>query len=161
MSEPLLIEFEVDLLAEGVPRGKRGRPLMPAWQRRVATKHHSYTPPVVRVWKGIIQREFRRSAPHGFEPTNQAVWLGVTLYVPIPTSWPQWRRREAASERVPFTGVPDRDNVLKLVQDALNKRAWVDDRQVYDGPTRKFYSPRPRLEVKMEVHVVQSRRAVT
>ena len=144
------IRFEVDLLADGPPRGKRGGPLMPCWERRVEMwvdgKRRSLTARRVRVWKRLIRLAFRRAAPRS-EPHDGPVRLRVTLFRPTPKSWPKWRQRAAAEETMPSMQTPDWDNVGKLVSDALNGRAWVDDRQVFDGRSLAFYSPRPRLEV--------------
>jgi Holliday junction resolvase RusA-like endonuclease len=42
----------------------------------------------------------------------------------------------------------DRDNFLKLIQDAGNEEIWLDDSQVVEGFERIFYAPaRPRTEL--------------
>jgi Holliday junction resolvase RusA-like endonuclease len=45
--------------------------------------------------------------------------------------------------------VPDTDNVLKLIMDALNRHVWWDDRQVYDSHAVKRVSKTtpPRTEI--------------
>lgn len=40
--------------------------------------------------------------------------------------------------RYPHTGTPDRDNLIKSVQDALNGLVWADDAQIFDGRIEKW-----------------------
>ena len=42
--------------------------------------------------------------------------------------------------RLPFGRTPDRDNLVKSCQDALNKILWADDALIYDGRIAKFYA---------------------
>jgi Holliday junction resolvase RusA-like endonuclease len=48
--------------------------------------------------------------------------------------------RLKGDERKPFTPRPDRDNLLKSVQDALTGQVWRDDAQVYAGICEKWYA---------------------
>ena len=49
-----------------------------------------------------------------------------------------------------YTSKPDRDNLDKLVLDALTGIFWIDDSQVCDGRITKQYSSRPRTEITIE-----------
>jgi Holliday junction resolvase RusA-like endonuclease len=49
------------------------------------------------------------------------------------------------------TSKPDFDNLAKIVGDALNKVAWLDDAQIAAAWVRKVYSDMPGLNVKFEV----------
>ena len=45
---------------------------------------------------------------------------------------------------------PDLSNIIKTVEDALNGLAYLDDKQLVDyGPSGKWYSDRPRLEIEI------------
>jgi len=46
---------------------------------------------------------------------------------------------------------PDRDNLDKLVLDALSGIFWRDDKQICDGRIVKQYSERPRTEIGIKV----------
>lgn len=46
-----------------------------------------------------------------------------------------------------YTKKPDRDNLDKMVLDALNGVFWLDDRQVCQGWLQKKYSERPSTEI--------------
>ncbi len=57
-----------------------------------------------------------------------------------------WNRKgflTAAGERQPFPcKTPDADNVLKLVEDALNAHAWADDKQIVVAHVSKRWATR-------------------
>jgi Holliday junction resolvase RusA-like endonuclease len=59
-----------------------------------------------------------------------------------------WR---AQSKRAPVArpSRPDIDNCVKLVSDALNGVAWVDDAQVVEVHARKFYGPDPCTRIRV------------
>lgn len=126
------------LVIEGTPVGKQ----RPRYDRR-----HSrmYTPNKTHNYEQAIALTFKSKYPH-HKPYTGPVLLTVIAYMPIPKSYPKYKRVEMAKERVLHTKTPDWDNIAKVVCDALNGLAWVDDRQVM-GQVFKLYSDRPRLEV--------------
>jgi len=93
-------------------------------------------------WQAAV--EFRgKQAMRGLAPLEGPVWLQVTFWLPRPKAhhvagdprrplkaWaPRWHTRK-----------PDRDNLVKAVQDALNGVAWRDDSQVCTGAIHKRYA---------------------
>lgn len=58
----------------------------------------------------------------------------------------------------PNTKKPDEDNILKIIQDALNHVAWVDDSQIFDGHVIKMpyleYGKKDRLEIVITYYKV-------
>lgn len=105
----------------GEPKSK-GRP-------RFSKHGHAYTPKATREAEIAVQLAWELS---GEQKLNGPVVLECVFYLGSK------RRR-------------DTDNMLKLVQDALNKRAYDDDDQITDIIARKVYtSPeRARSEVKI------------
>lgn len=83
-------------------------------------------------------------------PLAGPVRLTVTAVFPIPQSFRGELRDACLRGLVPCISKPDRDNIEKLVCDALNGLAWVDDSQIVDGPVVKRYGSPPRLEVTVE-----------
>lgn len=61
-------------------------------------------------------------------PFEGAMRLSINIWKVPPKSWSRKRRASAKYA----TGKPDIDNVVKLVGDALNKIAWLDDSQISD-----------------------------
>lgn len=96
-----------------------GRPT-PKGRPRFTRNGHAYTPKTTRDREREIIDRFELAAPL-WEPTIEDVRLTVDAY---------WKNNRTA----------DLDNIAKLVSDALNGYAFVDDRQVrrlevngYDG----------------------------
>lgn len=70
-------------------------------------------------------------------PWECAVRLDVRLYMP----WPKSVKRKY------HTVKPDRDKLLRCVQDALTGLIYKDDAQVIDGITSKEYSTKPGADI--------------
>ena len=75
--------------------------------------------------------------------------LEVVFGVPIPSSWPRWKRLEAAQGTLSPTGRSDLDNYLKCVLDGLNGVIWKDDAQVVHLIAEKRYSEEPFTSVRV------------
>lgn len=81
--------------------------------------------------------------------------MDVTIYVQRPHSL-VWKTRPMPA--VPCTAGPDRSNVMKSLEDALQGVVYANDKQLADGRVRKLYCAgpgfgdcRPRTEVEIEV----------
>lgn len=77
--------------------------------------------------------------------------LGLVLQARYP--WPKSmsakkRLQSGAHWRI---SKPDFDNLAKIVGDALNKIAWLDDAQIAAARVTKIYSDNPGLSVRVEV----------
>ena len=84
-------------------------------------------------------------------PLDGPLIMGITVFLPIPQSKPQWWK-EAAEQRIVFPdGRPDYDNLVKNIKDCMQKIGFYhNDSQVfgYDKPV-KFYSINPRWEITL------------
>jgi Holliday junction resolvase RusA-like endonuclease len=101
----------------------------------------------VEAEKAVLS-EFRlRFAKH--EPWTGPILLRFTAVFPITTEFTKAQREAAARGELYHTAKPDKDNVEKLVVDALNGHAFVDDAQVQGGGVKRYGSP-PRLDVVLE-----------
>lgn len=112
------------------------------------TRHGAYTPRKFADYEERIAAEFRKQLS---KPLEGAVSLKVTVQRRLPKSRP----KKTASE--PDTFRPDLDNVLKLVMDALNGVAYLDDNQVTLIQAEKL--PRIRIDeefVRIEVETIDS-----
>lgn len=79
-------------------------------------------------------------AMRGRPPADGAVAVAVMVWRSMPKRFTKAQRADAAAGRLRPTQKPDADNFAKLVKDALNGVAWVDDAQVVDLMVRKFYT---------------------
>jgi Holliday junction resolvase RusA-like endonuclease len=118
-----------DFKVPGVPRAK-GRP-------RMTKAGHAYTPSKT----AQAEESFLVLAMAHFpRPLNGPLRLELSFTFPIPVSWPKRKRAAALNLEFGHTGRPDIDNLIKLVLDALNGRAWIDDRQIYSLEASKSYA---------------------
>lgn len=108
-----------------------------------------YTPAETRAAEQIFLTLAMPAKPK--QPLTGPLRLDLLFVLPIPPSWPvRERARAATGARWPSDrGTPDRDNLLKLVQDALNGVFWHDDSQICAGETRMIYGTDPRTEVRI------------
>lgn len=127
------LHFVVD--APPVPKA-RARVVM----RRGKVRH--YTPEDTARWQEHVAVR-GRAAMRGRELLAGPIELLVVFLLPVPASWPGWKRRMALDGQVVPTAKPDWDNLGKAVSDALNGIAWADDAQVVDCFTRKRYAALP------------------
>ena len=81
--------------------------------------------------------------------------MDVTIYIARPKNM-IWKTRPMPA--VPTTSGPDRSNVMKSLEDALQGVLYANDNQLADGRIRKLYCAgpgygdvRPRTEVSVEV----------
>ncbi|MGM0807551.1 MAG: RusA family crossover junction endodeoxyribonuclease [Bacillota bacterium] len=106
-----------------------------------------YDPKKSKDYKHYIKLSASEHAPESLLET--ALSLEVKIYRPIPKSFSK-KNTELAENGVlrPVTK-PDADNYLKGIKDGLNKVIWKDDSQIVDVHVSKYYSNKPRIEVKV------------
>lgn len=75
------------------------------------------------------------------------VFVDIEAGIKIPESWTLKAKDEATSGVKLPTGVPDLDNIVKLVMDAINKTLFFDDRQVAQITAKKVYVTTPYVRV--------------
>ena len=77
--------------------------------------------------------------------------LTVTAFFGIPKSFTKAKTIMAKNGQILPNKKPDGDNILKIICDALNDVAWVDDKQVVDMRVIKKYSADGgRVDVEIE-----------
>lgn len=94
-------------------------------------------------------------------PTATAARVDLVFVLPIPASWPAWKREAALAGDVRPVSKPDIDNLAKLAKDALNGVLWVDDSQVVELRAHKVYGAEPKtcIYVAELAHQTQRRAA--
>lgn len=85
----------------------------------------------------------------GATPSDKPCIVTVNAFFRIPKSKSKKWRTEAEKGLLPCTKKPDCDNIGKIVCDALNKIAYIDDSQVYFLSVSKGYSVEPHIEVEI------------
>jgi Holliday junction resolvase RusA-like endonuclease len=96
--------------------------------------------------------------PHRPEtPFTGALRLDLLFVMPIPPSWPKWQQEAAAARAIDPTVKPDLSNLVKLVEDCLNRAGgwWRDDSMIVAGNNAKVYGVSPGTHVTItELHQV-------
>lgn len=131
----------ISLTIPGPPVGKQ--------RVRICRTGHAFTPAKTVNYETLIKELFAVQYP------NHAPWTGpllmhVTAFFAIPKATSKKRMVEMESECVWYPHRIDGDNLWKIIADALNGLAYVDDGQLVDGRVLKYYSPRPRVEIEIE-----------
>ncbi len=80
-----------------------------------------------------------------------AVWMEVAFWLERPVDHIGKTGAVLPSAPVHHTVKPDRDKLLRAVQDALTGIAYTDDAQVVDGPVSKRYTMfRPHVTITVK-----------
>lgn len=105
----------------------------------------AYTPERTASYENLVklsyQKRFGQTMTPG--PLSMTIWA----YYGIPASWSKKKRDEALRRLIRPAVKPDADNIVKVICDALNGIAYLDDKQIVDLKMSKFYDARPRVEV--------------
>lgn len=129
----------------GEPAGK-GRPRFTTAGPYVKT----YTPEKTVNYENLVKLEYQRQCKGSRFADGDAIDLRITAYYSIPKSASKKKRLLMLCHAIRPMKKPDNDNVVKVIQDALNLVAFHDDVQIVDCQLRKFYSDRPRVEVTLQ-----------
>lgn len=129
----------------GEPAGK-GRPRF----RRVGSFNKTYTPEKTVSYENLVKVEYESQCGGHRFPDDVPLDLRIVAYYSIPKSVSKKKRLLMLCHAIRPMKKPDNDNVVKVIQDALNLVAYRDDVQIVDCQLRKFFSDRPRVEVTIQ-----------
>ena len=116
------------------------------WARAGAVGKRRFTPAKQTNFMGVLQVH-AREAMAGRAPIEGPVELQVMAAYAWPSSWSKKRRADPLEAWK--VSRPDADNLSKLVADALNGLAFVDDAQVVSLHVWKRYETIPLLAVRV------------
>jgi len=125
----------ISLTIPGNPVGKQ--------RARVCRTGHAYTPAKTVNYEALVKQTFAAKYPNIMPMSGPA---RITLSIFIMPSKETQRKSKKGVKLYP-TIHPDASNVLKIIEDALNGLAYVDDKQIVWVEVVKAYSPKPRVEV--------------
>lgn len=127
----------------GIRRKKTGELYIQNWTPQ---KTESYEKLVQLYAKHAIQRA------GGWEPRGQ-FGLTIRTYKAQPESRPKAWKALAEEDRIWDGATPDWDNTGKIISDAMNKLAYIDDARIVWALTEKHYAKAgeaERVEVTLE-----------
>lgn len=129
----------------GEPTGK-GRPRF----SNVGQYVKAYTPEKTVSYENLVKLEYRRQC-HDFQfGDGIPLDLRIAAYYSIPKSASKKKKVLMEQNKIRPMKKPDNDNIVKVIQDALNLVAYRDDVQIVDCQLRKFYSSNPRVVVTIQ-----------
>lgn len=132
---------KMKLIIPGKPMGKQ-RP-------RVLKSGITYTPKETANYEVYIKQLFATEYKM-HKPKEGPLIMRITAYFPIPQSTS--KSKKVAMERgdIRPTKKPDIDNIIKIIADALNGLAYLDDKQIVSCTVEKYYSSVPSVHVELE-----------
>lgn len=106
----------------------------------------TYSPKHMKVWQDNA-RIVAMQAMRGKKILTGPVKLNIIISLVPPKSWPQWKREAAIAGKIAPTVPPDKTNILKCTEDALNGIVFLDDKQVVAGSQIKMYGIEPFVQI--------------
>lgn len=128
----------------GEPRGK-GRP-------KFTTRGgyaRAITPETTASYENLIMLEYRRQCGTKRFEDSDMIGMRIIAYYGVPKSASKKKRLAMLDGSIRPTKKPDNDNIVKVVEDALNNVAYKDDKNVVDCVVQKYYSEQPQIIVEM------------
>lgn len=98
--------------------------------------------------KDRVRRAFKAKYPN-HRPWTGPIMLRFTAVFETPKSFNRALQEACARGEVYATKKPDKDNIEKLIKDALNGVVYCDDQQVMGGGIKRYGSP-ARVEISFE-----------
>ncbi|MCQ2743496.1 MAG: RusA family crossover junction endodeoxyribonuclease [bacterium] len=86
---------------------------------------------------------------YGVVKTDKPVVISIDAYFQIPKSTSKRKKAEMLVGEILPTKKPDCDNIIKIVLDALNDVAYIDDKQVIKVSLCKMYAEEEYLQIKL------------
>lgn len=116
---------------------------------RTLTTNYTPTKDPVNAYKAAVQLAARQA--YRGPPLEGPLSCSMKFIMPRPKGM-LWKKKPMP--RAPHAGKPDRDNLMKSTQDALNALVWRDDSQIFSGPVEKWIAAgdeQPHVEIEIEV----------
>ena len=122
-----------------------GKPFAKQRPRFSRKSGQAYTPKATESYESLVRAKALPLVP---KPLIGPVIVEIIASFEPAASWSKKRRAEAMCR--PHTQRPDRDNIEKAILDGLNRVAFEDDAQVFDGRTTKCWGPVAKTVVTVE-----------
>ena len=116
-----------------------GRPV--PWARAAQQGRRKYVAPPQRAHRAAVSSMAACCLPHRARAHAGAVRIDLEFVYPL---------RAGDAEGDPFVFVPDVDNLIKLVCDALSGIGFRDDRQIFEIRARKIRGAEVGTAVRLE-----------
>ncbi len=113
-------------------------------------RYGTYTPEKTRAYETLVKWNFKLATKFkNFKPMEGAVKVTITAIFAVPKSYSK-KKREEALFNLEYTHKPDIDNISKIILDALNGLAWLDDSQVSSLSVCKNFGEKDQVIIELE-----------
>ncbi len=132
-------EITIRVPAVPVPQPRQRHAVHGGFVRNYTPREHP-----VQAFKATVRLATQQA---GIKVIDGPVALEVDFYLPRPA---RLMRKKDPWGAIPHTAKPDKDNLMKALQDALSGLAWRDDGQIQALIARKWYTEKdgqPRVEI--------------
>lgn len=109
----------------------------------------SYTPEKTATYENLVKLEFQRQCPTFFIP-DAPVTMKIKCFCGLAKGDSKRKRAAKLAGAIRPTKKPDIDNCIKIIADALNGLAYVDDTQIVGVTAEKYYAEIPHVDVEIE-----------
>jgi len=123
----------IEIIVEG--------PVVPKARARI-TRNGAFTPDRSAEYEARVAwcaKAAMRGRPHLSGPLTARIHVEL----PVPRTWPKWKRDQALSRQLLPISTADLDNYVKATLDALNGVVYRDDAAVVSLHATKEYGPDP------------------
>lgn len=126
-----VFRFEVPGKPQGKARPRLGR-------------GHTYTPQKTTEYEMLVRNAYLKA---GGKLVNGPVEVHVVALFEPPKSVSKKERQAMLRGEIPYTKRPDKDNIDKVIFDALNGVAYPDDSYIVGGSSYKYYAESEKVIV--------------
>ena len=122
----------------------------PKASKRPRKGKYSFYVPDANTNKKEIRKLIKDQIPSDFVRGDSEVYIDIKCYIKTLNAFSNTDKELAEDEYIRPITKPDVDNYAKTYLDAFNGLLWLDDGQVVDLRTRKYYSENPRIEINIK-----------
>lgn len=141
-------EWSLTVLGEVTAKGRARSRLVQPKGRKAFISH--YTPEPTRRYEDIVRQRAAIAWPGtSFLASDVPLEMTVRVFRTVPASWSLRKRFRAYSGEIRPVSVPDMDNLVKSIKDALQGVVFAKDSAVVDLHASKRYAAEPRVEVHL------------
>lgn len=108
-----------------------------------------YTPSDMVEYANLVKLSFINTYPNWDIETfkDKPLEAKINVFFSVPSSFSKKKRLQALKGEIRPTVKPDCDNIAKNINDALNRIAYPDDKQITSLQVNKYYSTSDYVEI--------------
>lgn len=118
-----------------------------AWKSHAGFGKFSFNP--MQKERDFIQHQLQKT--YTYDLLACPMRICYDLYFEIPASYSKKKRQAILNKEILHTNPPDCTNVQKFLEDCLKGVIIEDDKYVVESTTRKHYSTRCQINIKIDL----------